>query len=734
MTLDRYFKLSSYTLFVASFLMLAATRQLDWPTIVLFTGVLVVGWLVDDGRVQWRIPKRLVTGLMIGYFPFVLIDYGLIGSVSVVTLIHFIFFASSLKFIQPKQNRDWLWLYTVSFFELLLAAGMMIDTTFFVLLVIFMLAGVSTMLSFEIRRAQETVKANAPVEFWKEEREVRRKLGAPPVRNLSYFSFVALIVILLLAAPLFLVMPRVSGGFFGGRLLRAESLSGFSDSVHLGDVAQVKLNPRVVMRVRVEQPAEQYRAPLRWRGMSFDYYDGHTWTDSRPRRTQVSSFEGSFRLVETADARYLTRQTIYLEPLDIGTVFAAPKPVLVRDLQWLAKDESDGFWTRSHPFNHIVYTVYSDTHEVREAEMRADNSRAYPHLIHQRYLQLPEERDRRIDELAAEITRGASSPYEIARRIESHLRTAYNYTLDLRRTNDGDPVADFLFNVRAGHCEYFATAMALMVRARGVPARLVNGFQMGEYSEVADVYTVRQSDAHSWVEVYFPNHGWITFDPTPAAGLNTYGDGLIAQLRHYSEAIEMFWQEHVVGFGENDQTAITMTLQQWLSSHQNDASSRWLDWKFNLIRRIEEWRKKRTESLTESPLGELLRRVLLHPWALASYVFMGLVGAAWFWRRRRKSWQHRMQHDAVGSAVTFYQEMLSALAQAGYQRAPEQTPLEFADTLDWPSVHEITRCYQQVRFGGGRLTEAEIGRISELLRALKKKRSHATPRLSTNRT
>ena len=82
-----------------------------------------------------------------------------------------------------------------------------------------------------------------------------------------------------------------------------------------------------------------------------------------------------------------------------------------------------------------------------------------------------------------------------------------------------DPVADFLFNVKAGHCEYFATAMAVMLRTRGVVARVVNGFLPGEYNEAAGAYTVRQSDAHSWVEVYFPEtRSWVTFDPTPSAG------------------------------------------------------------------------------------------------------------------------------------------------------------------------------------------------------------------------
>jgi transglutaminase-like putative cysteine protease len=146
--------------------------------------------------------------------------------------------------------------------------------------------------------------------------------------------------------------------------------------------------------------------------------------------------------------------------------------------------------------------------------------------IRQRYLQLPNGFDHRIRELARRTANGATSPYRDSQR---QSRPIFDPTTPIpsiwHRVDDGDPVADFLFTARQGHCEYFASAMVLMLRALGVPARLVNGFQTGEYSEAADVFTVRQSDAHSWVEVYFSEQGWVQFEPTPDAGMSRYDKG-----------------------------------------------------------------------------------------------------------------------------------------------------------------------------------------------------------------
>ena len=125
-----------------------------------------------------------------------------------------------------------------------------------------------------------------------------------------------------------------------------------------------------------------------------------------------------------------------------------------------------------------------------------------------------------------------------------------------------DPLADFLFNVKSGHCEYYSTAMAVLLRTRGIAARVVNGFLPGEYNEAAGAYTVRQSDAHSWVEVYFPEtRSWVTFDPTPSAGrAEPVRTGLTAQLQKYAEALELLWFQYVVGYDKQEQRSLATSL------------------------------------------------------------------------------------------------------------------------------------------------------------------------------
>ena len=742
MSLERYFIFSSYAMFTTGFVMLAATRQLDAFSLAAFAIALGAGWLIDTRRLRWSVSPRRVNHLMIGYICFALAEWRLLGSPLVVVILHFVFFATSLKLLRQKSGRDWLWLYVVTFCQVLMTAGMMVDTTFLFLVIIYLFASVSAFVSYEIHRAAEafaTQRSSAPavIEYWKENKESRRRLGSPRLRSLAVFSAVALVVILLLATPLFLAMPRVSRGFSRNGLLRGPALSGFSDSVRLGEVAQVKLNPEVVMRVRVKFAPGREPRTLRWRGVTLDNYDGQSWNYTGAKAVYLKKNGDSFHLTENLWTRDYTEQRFFVEPLNLNTVFVSPRPLLVAGLPDLARDQGDRLWTASHDFHKLDYTVLSDTAERTDQELAEDNSRVYSSEIRRFYLQLPEAHDLRINELAAEVTRGAKTEIEIARRIESHLRSAYSYTLDLRRVEDGDPVADFLFNTRAGHCEYFASAMALMLRARGVPARLVNGFQMGEYNRAADVYTVRQSDAHSWVEVFFPEHGWIAFDPTPAAGLSVYGDGLAAWLRHHREALEMFWLEHVIGFDTSKQISMAFTAQAWISSlfssYKFDVSSRWFDWVSDLGQRIESWKERGRgfdgESSESGRPATSALGAIAQPWALALLALTLASIAVFFWRRHGQSWQRKVKRDAPASAIAFYQEMLKTLERGGRRRAPDQTPAEFAARLRLPAVTEITSLYQQVRFGNQPLDDDEIARISVLLSELKRSGERQRPEL-----
>ncbi|HVQ38685.1 MAG TPA: transglutaminase domain-containing protein, partial [Pyrinomonadaceae bacterium] len=264
---------------------------------------------------------------------------------------------------------------------------------------------------------------------------------------------------------------------------------------------------------------------------------------------------------------------------------------------------------------------------------------------------------------------------------------------------------DFLFNVKAGHCEYFSTAMAVMLRTRGIPARVVNGFLAGEYNDAADAYTVRQSDAHSWVEVYFPEAGsWVTFDPTPMAGrVEPVSTGLAAQAGKYAEALELIWFQYVVGYDKQEQRSLAASLQSQL-----------IDF-------------RRTLALVSTTIF----RTLSSQTRILSFVLLGLMSVFLVLfivkRVRRFGWRRGLRirpgpELTPASTVQFYERLTALLARRGVERDSHLTPLEFAGNLNFQPALVITHAYNRVRFGGQPLSAAELREIEQTLKRLERER------------
>ncbi|MBO0799613.1 MAG: DUF3488 domain-containing protein, partial [Blastocatellia bacterium] len=262
MNFHRYFIASSYALFTMSFVMLVATGQVDLIVGLLYLGVLAAGWLIDSEKLTWTLSSSMSSWLLPSYLPLAVVEWQFLRIPPVSLIIQFVLFASSIKLLRRKSNRDWLWLYIVSFCQVLMAAGMMISTSFLVLLIIYLFTAISTFVSNEIRHSQEVFEAsllsrnestNPPkIDYYRE--GGNSQPITPRWRTISYFSAGILILILILAVPVFLAMPRLTRGFSRSGMLATQRLSGFSDVVRLGEVGEIKLNPQVVMRVRVVFP------------------------------------------------------------------------------------------------------------------------------------------------------------------------------------------------------------------------------------------------------------------------------------------------------------------------------------------------------------------------------------------------------------------------------------------------------------------------------------------------
>ena len=709
MKLLTYFQAFSYAMIAVAMLALVLAGGLSYPLALLLLVVMIASWNLEGTR--WQLPERYGLAIVLLSIPLFYVDWQYQKSIGepaerlgVTALAHLIVFLSAVKLVQVKKDRDWVFLYLISFFEVLLAAGLSFSPVFLGTLTLYLLCGLCAVTAFEIQKARRSIAHAETRLLVPPDSRVFRKGGKRSWRSteaarLPFVAVALLVLIFALALPLFLIAPRSGAAALtrsGGGLT---NFIGFSESVTLGQIGTLKQDDAVVMRVRVDDPEPPQG--LRWRGVALDEFTGVGWRKSpEARRAEAATERGGFFQIGTTESLHrLTTQTFFLEPLESPVLFGAPRVVAVQaDLPFVRVDSEGGIQSRRHDFERLMYKAISDT-DVPPIEDLRDDVRPYPESF-ERYLQLPENLDRRVIYHTQFVLRNAQARnrYDAAKAIEIDLQRNFSYSLEMKATGP-DPLADFLFNVQTGHCEYFSTAMAVMLRTHGIAARVVNGFLPGEYNETSGAYTVRQSDAHSWVEVYFPSsRSWVTFDPTPSAGrVEPVHTGITAQLHKYVEALELLWFQYIVGYDKQEQRSLASSLHNRVFDYGQIAS--------NVLATVRSY-------LTVGTLT-----VVVAVLAVALLILTLIFG--------RKFWRFGWRRNAVGtdddgtySSVEFYERLLSAMEQRGLSRDKHLTPLEFANTLAEGQALMITRAYNRVRFGGQRLSAAEKREIENALAEL----------------
>jgi transglutaminase-like putative cysteine protease len=205
---------------------------------------------------------------------------------------------------------------------------------------------------------------------------------------------------------------------------------------------------------------------------------------------------------------------VLMEPIGTNLFFVAPKPrFLAGAYRVLGTDRGGAVYNLDASHTVSLYDVDSDLAEPKPQDLENVTAPNPAEMLE--YLRLPPNLDARIPELARQIAGTSTNSYDRATAIERYLMTKFGYTLELPRVAPKDPLAEFLFVRKRGHCEYFASSMAIMLRTLNIPSRVVNGFRTTEFNDVTGNYVVRASSAHSWVEAYFPGYDWVSFDPTP---------------------------------------------------------------------------------------------------------------------------------------------------------------------------------------------------------------------------
>jgi len=696
-SVERFFQFALWGLVVSGYLAVAGSGYLDKPTIVLTGAGLLLRALMIAGVLRLSLSPTLVAALTLVYVGFFPLDYLFLSRAFIESTVHLVFFLAVIQILTSRTNRDYFFMATIAFLELLAAAILSSNSNFFFFLALYLLFAMAAFTSSEIRRSMQKPQTVA--------RSGLRRFHP----RLAALTAVITFGILALTAGLFFMLPRTADAAFRRLVNKRFYLPGFSNQVTLGEIGEIKTTSRPVMHVW------SYRGSippnLKWRGAALSDFNGTSWFESAGNLREMPAEKGGrLQLAGDEQLRRPGRRLNYrvnVNGIDSDVLFFAGVPETVYIRQATLLSTGDGTFRLGHPLAEgFFYDVYSFLGGPDSAAV-ADDFLSGPQR--RRYLQLPGLLDRRIPELAHQVAQGLNSDADRSRAVEQHLRRGYGYTLELPSRKVPDPLAYFLFERKKGHCEYFASAMAVMLRTLGIPSRLVTGFQSGIWNPLTELYVIRASDAHSWVEAWLPGRGWVTFDPTPPDP-NPGAGSLLTKLALYADAAETFWQEWVVSYDLGHQATLADRMEQ----ASRRVGVHWLD---RMIDLAAYWKPRAQSWLLNYGLWSLL--------ALAA----GVLGA-WFapklWhlgRMRLGVWRLRRGQASVADATLLYHRMLKLLKRRGYQKPEWFTPYEFACSLP-PSevgilVLQFTSAYNALRFGG----QADAApQLSALLEELERQR------------
>ena len=368
------------------------------------------------------------------------------------------------------------------------------------------------------------------------------------------------------AVAVFLLMPRLQIGL-ANRYSATVQVGGFSEEVRLGDVGLIQRRAEPVMRVEVRDAlGEPLNAPMYYHGLALDRFDGQRWKLGNAVPVPLINRRFPERNERPPPGTANITQRYTLEPINSRVIFYVREPVELRvPLHRLEAASTEGYFFPVDA-GRPEYVVHSRAVRPTAAEFRAAVGE-YPDDVVPRYLQTPELSDRMRD-LARQWVSMGETPYDGVLVVQQRLREDFVYSLDQPSAGTPDPVDHFLFESQEGHCEFFATAMALLLRSQGIPTRVVNGFHGGDYNRIGEYFIVRQRHAHSWVEAYFPGLGWRMFDPTPVGG--SEGE---AQLRFTSvvqgwlDIAGLRWRTLVLDYDQMDQIDALDRGFQAMASH-----------------------------------------------------------------------------------------------------------------------------------------------------------------------
>lgn len=669
--------LASYAIVVISAAALALTGQVSSPVLAAQAVAVVFALRTRLAPRAWqRSAWILNAGLLLASASAV--GSWLRGALALVALAHFTHLAQALQLLDARPRRSDFLLVALALFQILLAANLTDSFLFPPLLVAFLIATVWTLIQHTLW--MEALQAGEPA--------AAQRGAAPRLWRTTLAASAACIV---LGFGIFLLLPRLQSGSLASGTGLGGAAAGFSDKVSLGDIGRIRSDPTVALRVETVQGPQLPPERSYWRGLAFDTFDGRHWSITPSARQLLpGAVDFGIRVARATSPPDLV-QRVLREAVPSGVLFGAGTPIEVAGaIGRVERDPNGGLYAPESNERRVNYTIESRIATPDLPALRADRS-VPPMPGGERFLALPAFPPA-IAALAERIAPPGGPDADRVRAVETWLRQNGRYSDTPPRETPGDPrspIERFLLERTEAHCEYFASAMVVLLRSIGIPARLVNGFAGGRANEFGGFVELSRADAHAWVEVYFEHAGWVPYDPTPPdLRLRSAQDDWLARMQDLAAAAEHWWFRHVVEFDRSTQLRALR--------------AGWTAWK--------RWRADQDESgaIPEPSGTERWRGLQITDWwrpalavALCAAGVFGLV------RLRRRATRR-------GALPIAYAEALALLErQRGLVRARNLPARDFArrsaralPPAAAAAFWSLTEAYLAERFGGHRTRES----------------------------
>ncbi len=634
-----YFRIETIVIFITYLVsvlaFLSIVNEIDSLYSIVFCLLFAIS-LYFEYRRSFRIPRLLLTTLSLAIVVFTLYRFDMRELVT--QMLETLLVLLVIKLLEEKKIRDHMQVYAITLLLLSGSGLLSLNIAFFVfyLILILLLTIGSILLTFYAHDQDLVLSGNTIVTI------VIKSLLIP-----------------LFAIPLtflmFLILPRTQYPLLNFLNRPDKARTGFTDQVRLGTVSDIQEDSTIVFRANMEKIDEK---DLYWRGVVLEYFDGKGWTSIK-KQPAPRSFQGRF-------SGKSVKQTIYLEPYGSTYLFSLDRPVFVAG-QNVKK------------FHDLTYSSagYTDSRLKYEAIAILGDSMLDDTVDKARYLQIPRNLSPKITKLAKSLA--MESHDKTIQAIVSYLRNdAFSYSLKSLPASK-NPLEEFLFEAKSGNCEFFASALAVLLRVNGIPARFVGGYRGGYFNDVGQYYLVPQKYAHAWVEAYSKQKGWVRIDPTPAV---LYGSASLASGMSFHkfsilmDTLNYYWYAIVINYNLEKQFSIALKLRS----------------------------KLRKPHINLSFKGDIVLK-----WVVILLIIAGTGVVVYIIIKRRSK-------PPEQKALTSF---LKKMGKLGYQKKASQGLEEFAQTVRDEKIRHsaliFTRHFQEIYFRDKVFTESDIQNLRRMI-------------------